>query len=494
MRHLARSLLDRSPVSGRTIDRLQKLAINPLDRLAFALGAPPPGDALIETIGRRTGRARVTPVCDGLDGDTFWIIAQHGHDADYVRNLEANPRVRVKGSLSHDGWRAGTAHVLDDDDPEERVRILSSGNRWRRLCLQASTSVGTSPLTVRVDLDAEERRADVGAEERSAVAASGGCGRALDPAVFAPASVPAATAEAIEALRRAGAATGALSVTHLDAMRAPHPDRPGPLRVEPRSEDAVEHVIYGPGGPLRLHVLAPGAVRACYLHLHGGGWTFGAGDDQDQTLSQLARAAGVAVVSLDYRLAPEHPHPAAVEDCVAAIRWLIANGARELGCARVVVGAESAGANVAALALLALRDRGELASVVAASLAYGVYDVSMTPSARRWGDERIVISTRDLAFYADQYAPPARRRDPDVSPLYADLRDLPPALFTVGTGDPLLDDSLFMAARWQAAGNDARLSVFPGAPHELLNLRNPIAAEQEARARIVSFLDGVLGG
>jgi hypothetical protein len=70
-----------------------------------------------------------------------------------VRNIEANPRVRVKGSLSRTGWRAGTAHILEDDDPEVRVRILKRGNRWRRLCLQASTSIGTSPLTVRIDLD-----------------------------------------------------------------------------------------------------------------------------------------------------------------------------------------------------------------------------------------------------------------------------------------------------------------------------------------------------
>lgn len=135
------------------IDRLQRSVFNPLDKLAFALGIPPPGDALLETIGRRTKRPRVTPVCDGTEGDTFWIVAQHGRGADYVRNIEADPRVRVKGSLSRTGWRRGTAHILDDDDAEERVRILSRGNRWRRLCLQASGSIATNPLTVRIDLD-----------------------------------------------------------------------------------------------------------------------------------------------------------------------------------------------------------------------------------------------------------------------------------------------------------------------------------------------------
>jgi deazaflavin-dependent oxidoreductase (nitroreductase family) len=137
----------------RRLDRLQRSLINPLDRLAFALRIPPRGDALLETTGRRTGRPRITPVCDGTEGDTFWIMAQHGRSADYVRNIEANPRVRVKGSLSRTGWRTGTAHILDDDDPAERVRILSRGNRWRRLCLHASGAIATNPLTVRVDLD-----------------------------------------------------------------------------------------------------------------------------------------------------------------------------------------------------------------------------------------------------------------------------------------------------------------------------------------------------
>lgn len=137
----------------RGFDRLQRSVINRLDKLAFALRIKPPGDALLETTGRRTGRPRVTPVCDGTEGDTFWIVAQDGRSADYVRNIEANPRVRVKGSLSRTGWRSGTAHILDDDDPAERVRILSRGNRWRRLCLQASGAIATNPLSVRIDLD-----------------------------------------------------------------------------------------------------------------------------------------------------------------------------------------------------------------------------------------------------------------------------------------------------------------------------------------------------
>src|SRR5699024_1687474 len=153
-------------------------------------------------------------------------------------------------------------------------------------------------------------------------------------------------------------------------------------------------------------------------------------DRQDRTLLRLAHAARVAVVVVDYRLAPEHPHPAAVDDCVAALRWLARDGAGELGADRTVVGGESAGAHLAALALLVLRDTRELDPVAAANLAYGPYDVSLTPSAQLWGEERIVVNTPDLARFAEQYAPEHRRRDPDVSPLYADLAGLPPALFS----------------------------------------------------------------
>jgi acetyl esterase len=321
-----------------------------------------------------------------------------------------------------------------------------------------------------------------------------GAGLWLDPDVFDPASVPDATLAVTDRLRRDGEAAPALTRAGVEAMQRSPPSPGGPLAVEPPSARAVECVIDGPGGPLRLRVLRPGAVRACYVHLHGGGWALGGPDRQDQTLWRFASAAGVAVVAVGYRLAPWHPHPAGRADAVAAIRWLAANGERELGSGRLIVGGESAGAHLAALALLDLRDRGEIEAVTAASLAYGVYDVSMTPSARRWGDERIVISTPDLAFFADQYAPRERHRDPDVSPLYADLAGMPPALFSAGTLDPLLDDTLFMAARWAAAASPVELALYPGAPHEFLNLSDPIPAASEARDRIAAFVDRVLDG
>lgn len=298
----------------------------------------------------------------------------------------------------------------------------------------------------------------------------------IDPDVFRPESVPRATRAVTDHILQQGATAGDV------------------LRVEPPSALAAERLIDGSDGPVRLRVLRDGEVRASYVHLHGGGWAQGGPDRQDETLLRFARAARVAVVAVGYRLAPEHPHPAGLQDCVTAIRWVAAHGERELGARPLVLAGESAGAHLAALALLVLRDHGEVGAVTAANLAYGVYDVSMTPSARRWGDRRIVTNTPDLAFLAQQYVAPRRHRHPDVSPLYADLARLPPALFSCGTLDPLLDDTLFMAARWEAAGNDAEIALHPGAPHEFLNLRDRISAAADARRRMVEFVDRVLRG
>jgi deazaflavin-dependent oxidoreductase (nitroreductase family) len=143
-----------SDAKERIIYPLEKRVVNPIVLLSWDLGFATPGDALLETTGRRTGQPRRTPVCDGSYGDTFWLVAQRGHRADWVRNIAANPRVRVKfRSGSGVGWRAGTAHILDEDDPRERQRLLAQAGLSRRWCVRASAAAGTSPLTVRIDLD-----------------------------------------------------------------------------------------------------------------------------------------------------------------------------------------------------------------------------------------------------------------------------------------------------------------------------------------------------
>jgi deazaflavin-dependent oxidoreductase (nitroreductase family) len=151
-------------LKGRVVHPLQRSLINPLVRTAWRLGLGPPGDALLETTGRRTGRTRLTPICDGQDGDTFWVVTQRGRTSDYVRNIEANPRVRVKVRRgSHTEWLAGTAHVVDADDPEARQRLMARSDFWRRLCVQASRAMSTSLLTIRIDLDARGRGTKAGA-------------------------------------------------------------------------------------------------------------------------------------------------------------------------------------------------------------------------------------------------------------------------------------------------------------------------------------------
>jgi deazaflavin-dependent oxidoreductase (nitroreductase family) len=121
-----------SSLKYRVVQPLEKFVIDPPVKLAWRLGMGPPGDALLETIGRRTGQPRLTPVCDGTEGDTFWLVAQHGRRTDYVRNIQADPRVKVRAGSSS-GWRTGTAHILIDDDPLARLRILAQGDFWRRL-------------------------------------------------------------------------------------------------------------------------------------------------------------------------------------------------------------------------------------------------------------------------------------------------------------------------------------------------------------------------
>jgi len=134
-------------VKRRVVRLLQKYVINPPLKAAFTLGLAPPSYALIETIGRKSGNRWRNPVGNGLDGDgaTFWIVAEHGHQAGYVRNIAADPHVRVKIGRH---WRAGVAVILDEDDPRARLRAI--GKRVNAAVVRA---MGTNLLTIRVDLE-----------------------------------------------------------------------------------------------------------------------------------------------------------------------------------------------------------------------------------------------------------------------------------------------------------------------------------------------------
>jgi len=236
-----------------------------------------------------------------------------------------------------------------------------------------------------------------------------------------------------------------------------------------RSENGVDREIAGPAGPLRLRTFVPEQVDAVFLHVHGGGFIAGSPEMTDLLHEALSTELNLAFVSVDYRLAPEHPYPAAPDDCEAAAVWLLEHAASEFGASRLLIGGESAGAHLAACTLLRMRDRHDaIDHFLGANLVFGIYDLGRTPSQRGVRPRPDILSVEQIEFVAEQFTPGMSaedRRDPDISPLYADLHNLPPALFTVGTDDHLVDDTLFMAARWQLAGNSTELLVYPEGPH-----------------------------
>ncbi|WP_329520768.1 alpha/beta hydrolase fold domain-containing protein [Spirillospora sp. NBC_01491] len=293
--------------------------------------------------------------------------------------------------------------------------------------------------------------------------------------------------------RLAAAMEGRPALEEIDdpaASRAARERGEGPFAQAAPIPEGIDRTVPGRAGAIPVRIFRPAEPRGVLLHLHGGGWTLGSAGAQDPLLWGMSHAADVAVVSVGYRLAPEHPHPAAADDCEDAANWLMAEAAAEFGTGRLAIAGESAGAHLAALTLVRLAGRAR--AFRAAQLTFGAYDLSMTPSQLA-GHDKMFIPTRTMRWFYDQYLPglgTAERRDPTVSPLYADLRGMPPARFTVGTEDPLLDDSLFMAARWQAAGNTAELDVVADAAHGFIAFGG-VAAEREL-TRQVAFIAGAV--
>lgn len=312
----------------------------------------------------------------------------------------------------------------------------------------------------------------------------------LDPHLFDPGSISPETRDFNERLE---AALKDLPPNYTRKPQDIRDDREagkgifGPLQLAP---EAIERTIPGPGGELTLRLFIPDRVEGVYLHLHGGGWVLGRAHHSDPRNLAISRNCNLAVVSVDYRLAPENPYPAGPDDCEAAARWLVANAKSELGTERLLIGGESAGAQLAVVTLLRLRDLHSYTGFRAANLVYGVFDLTMTPSQANWGARELILSTPTMQWFYNCFVPPEQRRDPDVSPIFANLTGLPPAMFTVGTLDPLLDDSLFMAMRWLEAGNHAELGVYPGGVHGFVSLPTDIG--RQATARIDAFLSAAL--
>jgi acetyl esterase len=229
---------------------------------------------------------------------------------------------------------------------------------------------------------------------------------------------------------------------------------------------------------LRVHLPGDAEVRGVHLDIPGGGFYLGQTPAGDRRNAALARSLGIAVVGVDHRLAPEDPWPAAPDDCEAAARWLVGHAGDRFGTTDLTIGGSSAGATLAVTTLLRLRDTGDADAVAGAALLFGTYDLSgQTPAGRLIADE----------YFLEAYVGSvADRTLPDVSPVFGDLRDLPPALVLVGALDVLLEDNLVMAARLAAAGNEVDLLVYPASPHGFTG--HPTAMARAALADRDSWL------
>nr|WP_246315142.1 alpha/beta hydrolase fold domain-containing protein [Kineococcus aurantiacus] len=203
--------------------------------------------------------------------------------------------------------------------------------------------------------------------------------------------------------------------------------------------------------------------------MHGGGFVLGSAAADDVHRQELADALGVVVVGVDHRLAPEDPWPAAPDDCESAARWVV----ERFGDVPRTVGGFSAGATLAVTTLL--RVPGAFGAAV---LDSGTYDLSgTTPAGRLIAGE----------FFLDAYAGHVPdRTHPDVSPVFADLRGLPPVLLVVGADDVLLEDGLAMAARLAAAGVDVDVRVHPASPHGFA--RHPTSMGRAASEAVREWL------
>ncbi len=317
----------------------------------------------------------------------------------------------------------------------------------------------------------------------------------FDPSVFGPDAISQETRDFVAASMAMREQMPSMDNTNLVELRRLMDEGGSAFPVPPPVERAEDRTVPGMGEGATVRIIRPEGREptGVYLDIHGGGWVIGRARMSDQANLALVEAFGLATVSVDYRLAPEHPYPAGPDDCEAAAVWLVENTAAEFGTERLLIGGGSAGAHLAAVTLLRMRDRHGYTGFMGANLVYGPYDLSMTPSQRLGVGPAGGLDRAAIDRFYEMFIPDVDTTDPDVSPLNAHLHDMPPALFTVGSYDPLLDDSLFMHARWLAAGNESELAVYPGGPHGFDAA--PIPIGEQARERINAFIgERVAGG
>jgi acetyl esterase/lipase len=262
-----------------------------------------------------------------------------------------------------------------------------------------------------------------------------------------------------------------------------------PAAVRAQAAEAVALIGRGPDvaqvsdvtipvrdGTIPARVYAPRRPRATVVWFHGGGWVLGGLDTHDAMCRTLANAAQSRVVSVAYRLAPEHPFPTPLEDAWCALRW--AAGAQPL-----VVGGDSAGGNLAAVCALRARDRGGPALALQV-LVYPVTDHDFTS----YGDRGTMLTARSMEWFWDQYLPdPAARANPEASPLRAsDLSGLPPAVVVTAEHDPLRDEGRAYAQRLRDGGVDVTAHHYADMAHPFFAFVNVYERSTEAIERVAA--------
>jgi acetyl esterase len=254
----------------------------------------------------------------------------------------------------------------------------------------------------------------------------------------------------------------------------------------------AETTIDAPSGRTRLRLYDPGipAPAPTVVLFHGGGWVMGSLDTYDGFARQIAKRSGLRCLSVEYALAPEHPFPVPLEDCIAAVRWAASEGAVfGIDPRRIAVVGDSSGANLALGVCLALRD-ADANTVRGAALLYGVYSLDLdTPSQRAYGGGAYFLGTADMVRYANDYLPdPAMRQNPLAVPMLANLADLPPLYVAACEFDPLRDDSERLVERAKAAGVDVEHRVWNGMVHAAVSLTGWIDAMGPQVDRVCAFL------
>jgi acetyl esterase/lipase len=235
------------------------------------------------------------------------------------------------------------------------------------------------------------------------------------------------------------------------------------------------------GKRMTIRILRPpGKLRGVHLDVHGGGWCAGNAQMNDKPNAALALACQVAVVSVEYGRAPEQSIHELIEQCEAVAAWLSEHASREFKTDRLTIGGDSAGAHLA-LCVLVRRPR----RFRAALLYYGCYDLSGSAGLRNAPRKTLIFHAPTMLSCLHLLTPgmsDEERRSPDISPLFADLKGLPPALLISGMADPLHTESVQLYARWRAAGADTRLLEVPEAPHAFNRLHIEIARKTESYA------------